>query len=734
MAVTLLADEADRQRRLARAHLAEAALATQRATRHEAGDRGELVVRQRLEALAAQGWTVLHRRRWPGTRRADIDHLLIGPGGVVVLDTKNWTDAAVSGGRVMRGQDDASDVVTGLADQVRAVEDVLVGAGLAPLEVVGGLVFVQQPLGVVLLGRVHACGLDALLPWLHARGTRLDPEAVVALTAILEEQVPPVAADDAPVVPVSRARPRARVDESQGALFTTQELDLTELERASSLSLEQWMVYLHPAQLEVVRRRYSGPCRVRGPAGCGKTVVALHRAAYLAAQEPGELLFLSFVRTLPAVLSNLFARLAPQAASRVRFCGVHQLALTVLRDAGVTTRLDASAADTAFSRAWVRVGREHLEDHGLGVGYWQEEVRKVIKGRGLHDFADYRQLTRTGRRTRLTAGQREHVWDLYVAYQELLDEKGVHDFEDVVAMALAVARRPDGPRYRFVLVDEAQDLDLLSMQLAAALVDDDRDGLTLVGDGQQAIYAGGFTLKEAGLHVTGRSTVLEINYRNTRQVLEAATDVVRVDDFDDLEDVGEPGDRTVVAVRDGTAVVRVVAADVGSLEVALVRQLTEDATLGRPIADAAVLVRTRREADHLRALLRQHGVDSLSLEDYDGRPVAAVKVGTVKRAKGLEFGRVFLPRSDSWLVADGAAEPERIERERRELFVAMTRARDGLWLGRVSAEVVVTASQHETQQQREHEADGPQQRLHDGPGLQRRRLVHLEEAADQPEA
>ena len=75
-----------------------------------------------------------------------------------------------------------------------------------------------------------------------------------------------------------------------------------------------------------------------------------------------------------------------------------------------------------------------------------------------------------------------------------MDERGGHDFADVVGLALAVAERGQASTYRFVVVDEAQDLDLQSVRLAAALVSDRRDGLTLVGHGQQAVYPGGYTL------------------------------------------------------------------------------------------------------------------------------------------------------------------------------------------------------------------------------------------------
>ncbi len=62
-------------------------------------------------------------------------------------------------------------------------------------------------------------------------------------------------------------------------------------------------------------------------------------------------------------------------------------------------------------------------------------------------------------------------------------------------------------------------------------------------------------------------------------------------------------------------------------------------------------------------------------------PVDAVKVGTVKRAKGLEFKQVLLARVPPALLDSPAGGDEAREIQRRELYVAMTRARDGLWVG-----------------------------------------------------
>ena len=79
------------------------------------------------------------------------------------------------------------------------------------------------------------------------------------------------------------------------------------------------MVFLHPDQHKLIERAYSGPARVRGAAGTGKTVVGLHRAAHLARSYDGPILFTTYIRTLPPVLEQLFTRLAPDVADRVEF-------------------------------------------------------------------------------------------------------------------------------------------------------------------------------------------------------------------------------------------------------------------------------------------------------------------------------------------------------------------------------------------------------------------------------
>ncbi len=76
-----------------------------------------------------------------------------------------------------------------------------------------------------------------------------------------------------------------------------------ELERALDYPWDKWTVFLHPAQRSLVRRSYAGPTRVAGSAGTGKTVVALHRAVFLARREPdARVLLATFSETLADAL------------------------------------------------------------------------------------------------------------------------------------------------------------------------------------------------------------------------------------------------------------------------------------------------------------------------------------------------------------------------------------------------------------------------------------------------
>jgi superfamily I DNA/RNA helicase len=232
------------------------------------------------------------------------------------------------------------------------------------------------------------------------------------------------------------------------------------------------------------------------------------------------------------------------------------------------------------------------------------------------------------------------------------------------------------------------------IRMLASVAGDGADAFTLIGDGQQTIYPGGYTLAEAGLSVVGRGVIMDVNYRNTAEILALASHVVGDASYVDIE--GASANATAItSPRHGDrplfAKARTRTEHDGKL-VQQIRRATQSVSVGW--GDVGVLCFTTWQVRDAVMLLRTAGIPVVELTDYDGSQTEAVKVGTIKRAKGLEFKQVLLPWIAEHLMspvvpdADWTdSEIERAERDRRELFVGVTRARDGVWVGCIAAPV-----------------------------------------------
>ena len=476
------------------------------------------------------------------------------------------------------------------------------------------------------------------------------------------------------------------------------------LETVLSRPIEDWMVFLHPDQAKLAERPFSGPARVRGSAGTGKTVVGLHRARHLASTYQGQILFTTYVKNLPTVFEQLFRRLSPGATGQVEFRNLHSWAYQYLANSGARPQLDANRVNAAFAAAWRNCAEpgSFLAVRGLGRQYYREEVDWVIKGRDLRRLEEYLAVERTGRGTGLPETHRRAVWGLFEEYQRQLGKRRTVDFNDLLISALRMVREVGVRRpYEAVIVDEAQDLTQVGVQLAFELAGRDKpDGLFLLGDGQQSVYPGGYSLSSIGIGVQGRSSLLKVNYRSTQEILDFARSIVDGRPYDDGDDGLTQVQRDVTCLRQGEPPALQEAASIDDHDASLVLAIAEAAESPMVTAgDLAVLVPTNKLVKEYAQRISDLGYATLKLEQYDGTPSQSVKVGTYQRAKGLEFKHVFLPRVDAAAVGeeqregeDDAAHQERLDLLRRQLFVALTRARDAVWVGWVDAPAQVIQS------------------------------------------
>jgi hypothetical protein len=461
--------------------------------------------------------------------------------------------------------------------------------------------------------------------------------------------------------------------------------DQQELQQALDYPWEKWIVFLHPFQRSIVERSLSGPGRVTGPAGTGKSVVGLHRAAHLAkGSAAASVLLTTFSKTLARRLSSS-ADLLLGSDSAARGCievvHLHRKALELWHSPGRRFRpANNRQLAAAFENATAAVGSKKFT-----AAFVQAEWDAIIDPWGIDDWEIYRNFSRAGRGTPLGARQRLRLWKVVERAREFLASRGLMTWNQLChEVANQLEESGDRP-YRHVVADEAQDFGPGELRFVRALAPAADNDLFFCGDAGQRIYKSRFSWLSAGIDVRGRSSRLKINYRTTEQIRRFADGLLP--GFVQEPD-GDYQSRVGASLLNGpTPEVRGFEAVVDEVE-GIAQQVEVFVRDGIAPGDLAIFARTG-------SLLKERAEDALELcglpwsyLDDDAEPERdRVALGSMHRAKGLEFKAVIVLGCDmdalplSFVLrslpddADGAAF---VEQERQLLYVACTRARDRL--------------------------------------------------------
>ena len=235
--------------------------------------------------------------------------------------------------------------------------------------------------------------------------------------------------------------------------------------------------------------------------------------------------------------------------------------------------------------------------------------------------------------------------------------------------------------------------------------DTDRsNGLLILGDSDQRVYDGAYTLGEIGMDVSSRSTELRENYRNTAEIIKTANAVAQDLPVEDLDNSFPRAATNATTLRHGRRPLLVRATGPDAQVDYILARIGEITTEGEGwrLSDIGVLVQRDQDVKAVLDRLDKRGYRAESLERYQGKTTDAIKVGTYFRAKGLEFKAVFMPQVTHGVVprVPRGATVEQAEEESnlgvRRLFVAMTRARDLLFVlhDREPSESVAAAAEH----------------------------------------
>lgn len=469
--------------------------------------------------------------------------------------------------------------------------------------------------------------------------------------------------------------------------------DEAELQGMLAQPLAQWRTYLHHTQHDAAyRRSYSGPARVTGGAGTGKTVVAVHRAVHLAgrvdARDGKPILFTTFTKNLAqSIERDLRALGGSEVLDVIDVLTVDNLAHRIVTSA--EGRAPGIMLDDNAREAWTRI----VDEQGIEwpPDFLKAELEQVVLAQGLGSRSEYFAAARTGRGVRLDRRGRASVWRAIEAFLTELTARNRRTYLQLAQTAAGYLEGRGVKPYAHILVDEAQDLHETQWRMLRAAVDEQPDDLFIVGDSHQRIYDRNTSLSKVGIKIVGRSSRLRINYRTTHEILRWALALLGDASFDDLDDGLVRRDRASYhSFLHGPPPTMVGAHSKHDELHALTTQVAEWVSGGVPTDEIAVAARSHAALVPVDRALRDAGLGITSLGNElptgDG-----VRLGTMHRLKGLEFRCVALIDLDDdslplrWALTDRRGDEVQhgadLRRERCTAYVAATRARDDLWVG-----------------------------------------------------
>ena len=461
--------------------------------------------------------------------------------------------------------------------------------------------------------------------------------------------------------------------ESRSSFYVAESED--ELVSVLNSPLAEWRIFLHPKQRRLARMDAGGPVRVLGGAGTGKTVLAMHRARWLAENYtlPGKrVLVTTFTRNLAGdIAANLETLCSKETLSKIEVTNLDRWVRGFLQDRSYDFKIVYELHAEAKT-CWDRALAASPTTLQLPADFYEKEWEQVVAANGITTLDEYRTARRVGRGTTLTRKMRDEIWPVFEDFRARMTAARMKMVDDAYRdAATLIAAEGKAQPYSAIVVDETQDFGPMALRLLRAMIAPGRSDLFFVGDGHQRIYRRNrAAMSKCGINIVGRSHRLNINYRTTDQIRRAATALLEGCAIDDLDD-GTDTSRGYRSVAFGPAPTTdyydsldmAAAAAVGA---AIAQMNTQG------IRSVCIITPTISDREMIANSLQNQGqpFHKIEADTRDKPDESGIRLATMHRAKGLEFDSVVVLARKA--AINGTTEDET---ERKLLYVALTRAR-----------------------------------------------------------
>lgn len=449
--------------------------------------------------------------------------------------------------------------------------------------------------------------------------------------------------------------------------------------------LAQWRVFLHPTQNKLARGDRSGPVRVLGGAGTGKTVLAMHRAKWLAENRAlggKKVLFTTFTRNLALdIEENLKTLCSADAMSRIEVRNLDAWVGGFMRARKLEHRIVYDRKQDGALQAWQSALATKDATLDFPDSFYSDELEQVVLAQGLTTLDQYRTARRIGRGVILSRAKRDAVWPVFEEYRGQLASRKLKEVDDAYREIAEMIATEQGSElgYAAIVIDETQDFGPQALKLLRAMIAHGPNDLFFVGDGHQRIYSRNrAAMSRCGIDIRGRSRKLYLNYRTTDEIRRQAVALLEACEIDDLDDGHDESKRykslshgPAPEVRKTSGLEEASEATIGFI------QQWRSAQAENESLSFCVVSYSEKSRDALGQQLQAAGIASVPITAQSNHADArnVVHLATMHRAKGLEFDCVIVVAPESYL---GPA--EETAGQRRLLYVALTRAKRGALL------------------------------------------------------
>ncbi|WP_026669761.1 UvrD-helicase domain-containing protein [Butyrivibrio sp. AE3006] len=449
-------------------------------------------------------------------------------------------------------------------------------------------------------------------------------------------------------------------------------------------SFDKWTIFLHPSQEKFANIHVNGPMLVEGGPGTGKTVLGIHRAAYLAQnvfkpEDGKKILFCTYSKKLARYISDNIDKLFLQKGitNNVEVVGV---------DSFISQQLGANTLAVSMEKF------EGLAKYVYSTQRWKYpynfymyEYYQVIERYGIVTLDQYLNADRTGMGVGLNENNRKGVWEFFRKLFEEQRKRGIATFVNRAEKLLYLTEKGElKPAYDAVIIDEAQDLEPCKLRAIISCVKTGPDSVMILADDNQRIFNLRSWRSDVGINVVGRTHYLYLNYRTTKEISDYATAVLfkggdKNDYMKNYKSIVKGNDPIVQGYRDESKEREAIVATISGL----IQRGTEPNQI-------CVVFPNTNELSKFESVLDKHNIEHLFLkEDIIPQDSTGVCLCNVNGIKGLEFRVVIISAADkygNWITNkfDDIGDPDAKLRYLKQVdcarFVAATRARDELYV------------------------------------------------------